>query len=67
MPDPNRGPGLVGLSVVMMVLPTIAVALRFWSRLTLKGQRFWWDDWFAIASLVYVSLLSGSSIVTWIY
>ena len=55
MPDPNRGPGLQALLIVMIVLPTIAVVLRVWSRLTLKGQRFWWDDWFAIASLVCVS------------
>ncbi len=50
--DPNRGPGFAALSVVMIILPTVAVTLRVWSRLTLKSQRIWWDDWFAIASLV---------------
>ena len=51
-PGPNRGPEVVAFSIVMIILPTIAVALRLWSRLTPKSQRFWWDDWFAIASLV---------------
>ena len=51
-PDPNRGTGFAVLSLIMMILPTIAITLRVWSRLTLKSQRFWWDDWFAIASLV---------------
>ena len=45
-------PGLMALSMVMTVLPTIAIALRIWSRLISKGQGFWWDDWFAIGSLV---------------
>ena len=52
IPDANRGPGFAALSIVMIILPTIAVTLRVWSRLTVKNQRFWWDDWFAIVSLV---------------
>ena len=51
-PDPNRGPEVTAFSIVMIILPTITVALRVWSRLTPKSQRFWWDDWLAIASLV---------------
>lgn len=52
IPDPNRGPEVTAFCIVMIILPTIALALRIWSRLTPKSQRFWWDDWFAIASLV---------------
>lgn len=51
-PDPNRGSEVTAFSTVMIILPTITLALRIWSRLTPKSQRFWWDDWFAIASLV---------------
>ena len=51
-PDPNRGSEVTAFSIVMIILPTITVVLRVWSRLTPKSQRFWWDDWFAIASLV---------------
>ena len=36
----------------MIILPTIALTFRVWSRLTSKNPRCWWDDWFAIASLV---------------
>ena len=53
-PEPSRGPGLAALCIVMIVLSTLAVILRIWSRLTSKKQRFWWDDWCAIMSLVCV-------------
>lgn len=55
LPDPNRGPEITALAIVMMILPTIAVALRVWSKITPKSQNLWWDDWFAIASLVCVA------------
>ena len=55
IPGPDHGPKVVALSIVMIVLPTIALALRIWSRLP-KNQRFWWDDWFAIASLVCATI-----------
>lgn len=53
-PEPSRGPGLAALCIVMMILSTLAVILRIWSRLTSKKQRFWWDDWCAIMSLPLV-------------
>lgn len=64
-PDPNRGPGVTAFSIVMIILPSITVALRVWSRLTPKTQRFWWDDWFAIASLPCV-LAMQSMFIRWV-
>ena len=56
---------LQSFQIVMIIFPTIAVALRFWSRALLprrieappgaKAFRFWWDDWFALFSLVAIS------------
>jgi nicotinamide riboside transporter PnuC len=53
---------LTALAVTMIVIPTAAVALRFWSRLTRGGKSadgtrplrigLWWDDWAALLSLV---------------
>ncbi|KAM0794501.1 hypothetical protein BDR22DRAFT_922698 [Usnea florida] len=53
-PGPTRGPGLTALCIVMIILSILAVTLRVWSRLLSKNQRFWWDDWFAIASLPFL-------------
>ena len=39
----------------MIILPIVAVALRFWLRSlggSSKGGRFWWDDWIVLAGLV---------------
>ena len=52
IPDPTRGPDVVAVSIVMTVLSIMALALRVWSRLMSRNQNFWWDDWFALASLV---------------
>lgn len=65
IPDPNRGPEVTAFCIVMIILPTIALALRIWSRLTPKSQRFWWDDWFAIASLPCV-LATQSILLRWV-
>ena len=62
-PSPNlnddRGPELQALLIAMIVIPTVAVIIRFWSRALLPGfslskqtLRFWWDDWFALAAAV---------------
>ena len=52
IPGPDRGSHIVAVSIVMTILPTMALTLRVWSRLLSKNNRFWWDDWLAIASLV---------------
>ena len=60
---PNRGPGLVTLSIFMIILPTTAIVLRVWSRFISKGQGFWWDDWLAFGSLVSAAA-SGKTCLT---
>ena len=52
IPDPTRGPDIVAIAVVMTIVSILALALRVWSRLISKSQGFWWDDWFALSSLV---------------
>lgn len=49
------------LLIVMAILPTIAIALRFWSRAIqpTKGTfpHFWWDDWAALlAAMINVAV-----------
>lgn len=54
----DRGPSILGLSIAMIILTTISLGFRFWSRTvmllsrTRRTPRFWWDDWVAFASLV---------------
>lgn len=49
----DRGPSLVIFSSFMIAISVTAVTLRLISRgLVQRGQRFWWDDWVALLSLV---------------
>lgn len=61
-PQPeNRSPGLRAFQIAMIIIPTIAIVLRFWSRTLAFGKkppRFWWDDWLALMALVSLSLQS---------
>ena len=43
----------------MVVLSTIAVALRFVSRILSKKAGLWWDDWLALVGWVWLWLLAG--------
>lgn len=59
--DDDQRPALRGLMIAMLVLPTVAVVLRFWSRAMLPGFsstpiRFWWDDWTALIAAVCLPL-----------
>ena len=49
---PNKGPRLDAAAYIMLVLVTIAVALRFCSRYVSHKAGFWWDDWIALIALV---------------
>ncbi|QKX55356.1 uncharacterized protein TRUGW13939_02448 [Talaromyces rugulosus] len=58
----NRGPPMRTLLIAMIVLPTVAVLLRFWSRTLLPATgrlqsvgKFWWDDWSALVAAVSFS------------
>ncbi|KAI0119690.1 hypothetical protein F4814DRAFT_412980 [Daldinia grandis] len=45
----TRGPLLYRLGITMAILPTLAIVLRFWSRIiTSSKKRIWWDDWLAL-------------------
>ncbi|KAI1199001.1 hypothetical protein F5X97DRAFT_297766 [Nemania serpens] len=37
------------LGITMTILPTLAIAFRFWSRIiTTANRKLWWDDWLAL-------------------
>ncbi|KAI0893972.1 hypothetical protein F4806DRAFT_126285 [Annulohypoxylon nitens] len=44
----TRGPMLYKLGIVMAILPTLAIILRFWARLITSKMSVWWDDWLAL-------------------
>ncbi len=48
---PDRGPGVVVLCIILMILVTIATIGRIASKFVMK-QYWWWDDFFALLSLV---------------
>lgn len=51
----DRGAALLAYTIVFMIIPVIAIGLRFWSRAissSERGPRYWWDDWTALSSLV---------------
>ena len=61
IPGPNHGPEIIAVSVFLTILSIMALALRVWSRLISKNQGFWWDDWFALASLVCAAHYSDTN------
>ena len=48
----DKGSQLVAASIVLLLLSTIAVALRIWGRLIATNSGLWWDDWLSLAALV---------------
>ncbi|KAI8626980.1 hypothetical protein F5Y19DRAFT_477873 [Xylariaceae sp. FL1651] len=59
-PADDRGPSLRAFAIVITVLTMIALAFRLWSRsfcatsYPTSKARFWWDDWFALATGIFV-------------
>lgn len=49
---PHKGTSLPGLSITLLVISTIAICLRFWSRALNHGKKFGADDWTALAAWV---------------
>ena len=47
----SRSAGIIATAVIGLIIATVAIVLRFWSRKISKAG-FYWDDWFALASLV---------------
>ncbi|KAI9721908.1 MAG: hypothetical protein M1828_005003 [Chrysothrix sp. TS-e1954] len=50
-------PGIVAEGVVLLVVPTVAVLLRFWARFVKPEVKLWWDDWFIVVTLVFSNTL----------
>ena len=53
--DGDPGHSLRAFDISMIVIPTVAVGLRFWSRMIHKTQnrsRLGWDDWIILMALV---------------
>lgn len=53
VPDgtPDRGKGVVILSIILMILVILATITRIMSKV-IAHQNWWWDDLFAILSVV---------------
>ncbi|KAL9100421.1 MAG: hypothetical protein Q9163_004203 [Psora crenata] len=47
----DRGPSVVAASIILIILPTVAVGLRFASR-WISRAGFWWDDHTIIVALI---------------
>ena len=47
----NKGPIVLGISIIVSFLAITAVVLRFLSRKLAKAQ-YWWDDWMILGALV---------------
>ncbi|KAH8672908.1 hypothetical protein BGZ60DRAFT_430204 [Tricladium varicosporioides] len=63
----TRGPEVIAAGVVGIVVPTIAVVLRFISRSQAGGGlsitlRFWWDDWAILTTLIFSNSFLGLNI-----
>ena len=53
----NKGPMVLGISILLCFLAIKAVTLRFLSRKLSKAQ-YWWDDWMILAALVSLQFYS---------
>ena len=49
--DDSQGPRVIATSIVLMILASLAVVLRFIAR-HLSRAGLWWDDWTVLAALV---------------
>ncbi|KAI0876614.1 hypothetical protein GGS24DRAFT_498736 [Hypoxylon argillaceum] len=49
----DRAPGIVACCIASIVVPSIAVALRLWSRGVAASLTFWWDDVAILVTLVF--------------
>lgn len=47
----NQGPKIIAVSAILIAISTIAVILRFMSRMVSKAG-LWWDDWLIVAAMV---------------
>ena len=47
----SRTPGVYGGTITLIIVATIAVALRLTAR-KVSTANFWWDDWTLVVALV---------------
>ena len=53
----TQAPEIIACAIAVIVIPTLAVIMRFWSRTAAGELGFWWDDWAILATLVTMPLL----------
>lgn len=58
----DKGPHILAVTYVMLVLATIAIALRFCARYIAHNSTVWWDDWASLAALPFVWTFCALSI-----
>lgn len=58
----DRGPMIVDVSILLIVVTTISVALRFLARF-IQSLPLQWDDWLSAAGLVMVVLMCVENII----
>ena len=54
----NQGPKIIAVSAILIIISTIAVILRFVSRMVSKAG-LWWDDWLIVGAMVRLDGLLG--------
>ena len=67
----DRAPQIVALGIPFLIIPTLAVVLRIWSRMLLstsgssRARGLWWDDWLVIMGLVSIcNCVSNKCVLT---
>jgi hypothetical protein len=61
----ERVSGYRGFQIAMIIIPTVAVMLRFYARYanaSVKEPMFWWDDWAVLAALPFSIVTSAGNI-----
>ncbi|KAM7212109.1 hypothetical protein V8F06_012509 [Rhypophila decipiens] len=58
----DRGPSVVAVAVIGIVVSTLAVVMRFWSRAVASNVVLWWDDWAMLMTVVFSHTLQALSI-----
>jgi hypothetical protein len=60
-PKPSRSGSILAATIALACLVIIFVGLRFWSRYTIS-KKFWWDDWFLLASTLLFLVLQAVNV-----
>ena len=64
----NRGPALEAVSIILICITAMILAVRIFARIYTKRSRqavkgVWWDEWFALAALVFTGGVTADIIV----